>query len=81
MRQGLISRSDGAKAVTKPVGIIPAGSEGTLAKISTYFNPFAAVCVCVCVCVCVYTTYFNPSAAVCFMLTSHKHIIQNIWTA
>ena len=25
-----------------PVGIVPAGSEGTLAKIATHFNPFAA---------------------------------------
>ena len=39
---GLISRADSATAVTTPVGIIPAGSEGTLAKISTHFNPFAA---------------------------------------
>jgi len=40
---GLIARSsDSAKAIEMPVGIIPAGSEGTLAKISTYFNPFAA---------------------------------------
>lgn len=39
---GLISRADSIRAVTMPVGIIPAGSEGTLAKISTYFNPFAA---------------------------------------
>mmetsp|Transcript_5472 Transcript_5472/g.19300 ORF Transcript_5472/g.19300 Transcript_5472/m.19300 type:complete len:514 (+) Transcript_5472:34-1575(+) len=38
----LISRHDGAKAILKPVGIIPAGSEGTLAKISTFFNSYAA---------------------------------------
>lgn len=31
------------KAIKMPVGCIPAGSEGTLAKISTYFNPMAAV--------------------------------------
>jgi hypothetical protein len=39
---GLISRPDSAKAVLMPVGIVPAGSEGTLAKMATYFNPFAA---------------------------------------
>ena len=39
---GLISRPDSITAATMPVGIIPAGSEGTLAKMSTYFNPFAA---------------------------------------
>jgi len=39
---GLISRADSITAATMPVGIIPAGSEGTLAKMSTYFNPFAA---------------------------------------
>ena len=39
---GLISRPDSSKAALMPVGIVPAGSEGTLAKMSTYFNPFAA---------------------------------------
>ena len=39
---GLISRPDSVKAVLMPVGIVPAGSEGTLAKMSTHFNPFAA---------------------------------------
>ena len=39
---GLIARADNGKATEMPVGIIPAGSEGTLAKMSTYFNPFAA---------------------------------------
>ena len=38
----LLTRPDRDKAVRKPVGCIPAGSEGTLAKISTFFNPLAA---------------------------------------
>jgi hypothetical protein len=38
----LIARPDAAKAVQIPIGIIPAGSEGTLAKMCTLFDPFAA---------------------------------------
>ncbi|KAJ1492268.1 hypothetical protein T484DRAFT_1931375 [Baffinella frigidus] len=41
----LIARPDSANAVKTPVGIIPAGSEGTLAKICTFFHPLAAALV------------------------------------